>query len=58
MKFFIDSANVDAIRQCWDTGLIEGCTTNPTLIAQSGRDPREVYDDLVGIGVPDINGCT
>ena len=55
MKFFIDSADIEDIQLCFDTGLVDGVTTNPTLIAQSGREPREVYDDLVGIGIPDIS---
>lgn len=38
MKFFIDTANVDEIREAYDMGIICGCTTNPSLIAKEGRD--------------------
>ena len=38
MKFFVDTADVDAIRDLADTGLVDGVTTNPSLIAKSGRD--------------------
>jgi len=55
MRIFIDSADTEAIKRCWDTGLIDGCTTNPTLISKSGRDPRSVYDELAEMGVPDIS---
>ena len=37
MKFFVDTADVAEIRTLVDTGLVDGVTTNPTLIAQSGR---------------------
>ena len=38
MRFFIDTANVDEIREAWDMGIIAGVTTNPSLIAKEGRD--------------------
>ena len=38
MRFFIDTANVDEIRQANDMGIICGVTTNPSLIAKEGRD--------------------
>ena len=38
-----------------NTGLIDGVTTNPTLIMKSGRTPEDVYDELVALGVPDIS---
>ena len=55
MKLFLDSADFDAIASRWDTGLIDGITTNPTLIRKSGRDPLEVYQDLKELGVQDIS---
>ena len=55
MKLFLDSADFDAIEQRWNTGLIDGVTTNPTLIRKSGRDPLEVYTDLKDLGVQDIS---
>ena len=55
MKIFIDSADTYAIAKAFDTGLIDGVTTNPTLIMKSGRTPEDVYDELVEMGVPDIS---
>ena len=39
MKIFLDTADTDIIRKYYGTGLIDGITTNPTLIRKSGRDP-------------------
>ena len=55
MKIFLDSADVDAIAQRFATGLIDGVTTNPTLIRKSGKDPKEVYRQLRDIGITDIS---
>ena len=55
MKLFIDSADLTEITEAFDTGLIDGVTTNPTLIRKSGRDPFDVYDELTKLGVPDIS---
>ena len=54
MKFFIDTANVDEIRQANDMGIIAGVTTNPSLIAKEGRDFFEVIKKL-GIEVTCID---
>ena len=42
MKFFVDTADVDDIRNLASTGLVDGVTTNPSLIAKSGRNFLEV----------------
>ena len=42
MKFFVDTADVAEIRSLADTGLVDGVTTNPSLIAKSGRKMAEV----------------
>ena len=55
MKIFLDTADVFAIREYFDTGLIDGVTTNPTLIKKSCRNPLEVYQQIKDIGVPDIS---
>ena len=55
MKIFLDTAETDVIRRHFETGLIDGVTTNPTLIRKSGRDPEEVYQELKDIGVLDIS---
>ena len=49
MKFFVDTADVTEIRDLAETGLVDGVTTNPSLIAQSGRDFVEVVQEICGI---------
>jgi transaldolase len=49
MKFFVDTAEIDAIRDLAATGLLDGVTTNPSLIAKSGRDFKEVTREICGI---------
>ena len=46
MKFFLDTANVDKIREANEMGVISGVTTNPSLIAKEGRDFNEVIKDI------------
>lgn len=46
MKFFIDSADVNEIREAKDLGIADGVTTNPTLIAKSGKDLKEVVEQV------------
>ena len=56
MKLFLDSAIIKDITERLDTGVISGVTTNPTLIKKSGRDPDDVYADLIkDIGVTDVS---
>ena len=55
MKIFLDTADTSIIEKHFATGLIDGITTNPTLIKKSGRDPLEVYQELKDLGVPDIS---
>jgi transaldolase len=49
MKFFIDSANVDDIREAISLGLCDGVTTNPSLVARTGRPFAAVINDLVAL---------
>lgn len=49
MKFFIDTAEMDDIRDLAATGLVDGVTTNPTLIAKSGRDFMEVIAEICDV---------
>jgi len=49
MKFFIDTADVKEIRTAHDLGLVDGVTTNPSLIAKSGRNFREVITEITAI---------
>jgi transaldolase len=55
MKIFLDTADTNLIRKYYGTGLIDGVTTNPTLIRKSGRDPEEVYQEIQDIGLRDIS---
>ena len=56
MKLFLDTANVKEIDERLQTGVISGITTNPTLIKKSGREPDDVYADLIkDIGVKDLS---
>ena len=55
MKIFLDTADTELIKKYYGTGLIDGVTTNPTLIRKSGRDPEDVYQELADFGVRDIS---
>ena len=56
MKLFLDSAIVSEIDERLNTGVISGVTTNPTLIKRSGREPDDVYADLIkDVGVTDLS---
>ena len=55
MKIFLDTADTEIIRDRFETGLVDGITTNPSLIRKSGRDPEEVYQEIKDIGVQDIS---
>jgi transaldolase len=56
MKLFIDTANVDHIREANDMGVICGVTTNPSLIAKEGRDFNEVIKEITSIVDGPISG--
>lgn len=47
MKFFIDTADVNEIRKAVELGLVDGVTTNPSLVAKSGRDFRDVLNEII-----------
>jgi transaldolase len=46
MKIFIDSADIDEIREACSWGIVDGCTTNPSLVAKSGRKFEDVLADI------------
>ena len=56
MKFFIDTANVEEIREAYDMGIICGCTTNPSLIAKEGRDYIETLKEIASFLDGPISG--
>jgi transaldolase len=49
MKFFIDTANVDEIKKAWELGVIDGVTTNPSLIAKENSDPVSLFKKICSI---------
>lgn len=49
MKFFVDTADIDAIAELNDTGMVDGVTTNPSLIMKSGRDILEVTREICAL---------
>tara|TARA_B100000586_G_scaffold71275_1_gene49942 strand:- start:1421 stop:2077 length:657 start_codon:yes stop_codon:yes gene_type:complete len=49
MKFFIDSVDIDAIKEFNKSGMVDGVTTNPSIIAKSGRDFKEVIEEICSI---------
>ena len=56
MKLFLDTAIIKEIDERLETGVISGVTTNPTLIKKSGREPDDVYADLIkDIGIQDLS---
>ena len=54
MKIFLDTADTKLIDEYFKTGLVDGVTTNPSLILKSGRNPEDVYQEISDIGVEDI----
>ena len=55
MKIYLDTADAAEVAKHWATGLVDGVTTNPTLIRKSGRKPQDVYRELMLMGVPDVS---
>jgi transaldolase len=49
MKFFIDTANIDEIKEAASLGLLDGVTTNPSLVAKEGKDFRKLLDEICAI---------
>ena len=55
MRIFLDTADTDVIKKHYETGLIDGVTTNPTLMMKSGKNPDDVYQELKDLGLRDIS---
>ena len=49
MKFFLDTANIDQIKEAKDMGMLDGVTTNPTLVAKENKETHELYSEIVEI---------
>ena len=52
MKFFIDTANIEEIKKANELGLLDGVTTNPSLVSKEGREFKELITEICGI----VNG--
>ena len=46
MQLFIDSANIDEIKQAWDWGIIDGITTNPSLASKNKADFNKIVQEI------------
>lgn len=49
MKFFLDTANIDEVKEGLDAGLVDGVTTNPSLVAKEGKPFRAVVDEILAL---------
>ncbi len=57
MKIFVDTANVQAIKEAMALGIVDGVTTNPTLVAREGDDPEKIIKDICALVVDKpVNG--
>ena len=55
MKIFLDTANLDSIKMYNDMGLLDGITTNPSLLSKEGGDPQKTMEEIVSIVKGDIS---
>jgi len=55
MQLFLDTASVAEIRTMWEIGILDGVTTNPTLVAKEGRKFEEVIREICALGVPSVS---
>jgi transaldolase len=55
MELFLDTASVAEIRKMWEIGILDGVTTNPTLVAKEGRKFEDVLREICALGVPSVS---
>jgi transaldolase len=55
MKLFLDTASVTEIRTMWEIGILDGVTTNPSLVAKEGRKFEDVLREICALGVPSVS---
>ena len=55
MQLFLDTASLTEIRTMWDIGILDGVTTNPSLVAKEGRKFDDVLRDITALGVPSVS---
>jgi transaldolase len=55
MKLFLDTASIAEIRTMWAMGILDGVTTNPSLVAKEGRKFEDVLMEICGVGLPSVS---
>jgi transaldolase len=55
MQLFLDTASVTEIRTMWENGILDGVTTNPSLVAKEGRKFEDVLREVCALGVPSVS---
>jgi transaldolase len=55
MKLFLDTASVDEIRTMWNIGILDGVTTNPSLVAKEGKKFEDVLREITSLGIPSVS---
>jgi transaldolase len=55
MELFLDTASLTEIRTMWEIGILDGVTTNPTLVAKEGRRFEDVLREICALGVPSVS---
>jgi transaldolase len=55
MQLFLDTASVTEIRTMWEIGILDGVTTNPSLVAKEGRKFEDLLRDICDLGVPSVS---
>ncbi|KKM91090.1 hypothetical protein LCGC14_1232020, partial [marine sediment metagenome] len=55
MKIFLDTANLESIKMYNDMGLLDGITTNPSLLSKEGGDPHKTMEEIVSIIKGDVS---
>lgn len=55
MQLFLDTASVTEIRTMWEIGILDGVTTNPSLVAKEGRKFEDLLREVCGLGVPSVS---
>ncbi len=55
MQLFLDTASVTEIRTMWEIGILDGVTTNPSLVAKEGRRFEDVLREICALGIPSVS---
>lgn len=55
MKLFLDTASVSEIRRMWEIGILDGVTTNPSLVSKEGRVFEDIIEEICALGVPSVS---